>query len=473
MRSNSSPPFPFQRLVPLFGPAENHSWRNDNQDEEVEISLGRYQRLAKDLRPSTRRNTLYLQAIGEFSTGMSQAVELSREVLRAFFNLDTKLPQQTKATSVPRTKWRKSPLAGENWQQADAAYILDRILLPKKPKDALIVKALTSFDLWPGDHFNFVYGLASTEDQVALSSLWRLGDFDGTETQRRHALLRVAKTVTHEVAHSFGLDHCVEYACNLNGSNNAEEGDLQPLELCPTCLEKLAWNIGFDPLDHLVNLHQLCSRWGFTNEAARFEEMIDASTAVEMCDGESNFIVSAHGDHNFSHTWIEDRGTGLYGYLDNFVGVKAVMDACFDGSLNGARVEITYGEESGMAGAAEVAKTVATEDIVVVVDVTAYPTHSDLVIEKCADPWTYEFITKALAKADFSYEIFSDCGDPICQIDETDIYKQRTNRCILLGIPCEGGDYNAHAVRCRRASVSAATAALKLMFAHLQKLKRR
>lgn len=34
----------------------------------------------------------------------------------------------------------------------------------------------------------------------------------------------------------------------MNGSNSLNESDRRPLVLCPPCLKKLQWNIGFDAL---------------------------------------------------------------------------------------------------------------------------------------------------------------------------------------------------------------------------------
>jgi len=462
-----SAPFPFDSLRKHFNPPKNDKWRKGHPEEEVIKSLRQYQRQTGLIRPTSRRKRIYIQPMGDFTPGMSAAIDVSREALTSFFQLQTFVLPVKPSTCVSEVNWRNSPFEGEDWLQANADYILDHILTPVPPA-ALIVTGIVPFDLWPGDHFNFVYGLASLESRVAVSSLRRLGDFNGPTDVRIKALLNTVKIVIHEVAHSFTLDHCVEYACCLNGSNDEEESESQPLELCPSCLQKLSWNIDFDPLRHLVEMQRLCSRWGFRPEAQRFEELIAAATKISVSEGKPRFIVSAHGDHNFTHAQVELRDSFFYGTLDNFVGVKAVMDACFDGSLNGARVEITYGEETGMKGACEVAATVGSEDIVVVVDVTGYLTEKDLVIEKCSDPWMNEFIRTALSDADFTYEIFFDCGDPICQIDETNVYKQRTERCILLGIPCDGGDYNSHAVRCKPASIRAASQALKLMFRHFQ-----
>ncbi|KAL4817895.1 hypothetical protein BDW67DRAFT_18702 [Aspergillus spinulosporus] len=57
-----------------------------------------------------------------------------------------------------------------------------------------------------------------------LSALWRY---------------RILRTVSHELTHCFGLDHCVYYACIMQGSASLAEDARQPPYLCPVDLAKL------------------------------------------------------------------------------------------------------------------------------------------------------------------------------------------------------------------------------------------
>jgi archaemetzincin len=74
--------------------------------------------------------------------------------------------------------------------------------------------------------------------------------------------------LTHEVGHMFGLDHCVHYSCNMNGSNSMAEADTQPSHLCPVCLRKLHYTIGFDPAAYYEGLAEFHERVGMSEEAA-------------------------------------------------------------------------------------------------------------------------------------------------------------------------------------------------------------
>ena len=184
---------------------------------------------------------------------------------------------------------------------------------------------------------------------------------------------------------------------------------------------------------------------------------------------DSQLVVSCHADTGFPSHRLERRDGRCIGHLDNFVGVHAVMNAYFSGRMNspGLRIELTYGEETDMAGAYGVLETLSPGDVVVVVDVTGTLTDRDLVIEKCASPAMRSFVSAALDG--LSYEIHAGCPDPVSTCDETDVYRERLDEVFFLGIPCSGGDYNAGAVSCREASVVAASEALIRLLAEFDR----
>ncbi|KAH7106078.1 hypothetical protein BKA62DRAFT_688798 [Auriculariales sp. MPI-PUGE-AT-0066] len=59
-------------------------------------------------------------------------------------------------------------------------------------------------------------------------------------------LARVARTAAHELGHCFGLDHCVYFACSMQGTAGIAEDARQPPYLCPICVRKLSWATGFE-----------------------------------------------------------------------------------------------------------------------------------------------------------------------------------------------------------------------------------
>ena len=65
----------------------------------------------------------------------------------------------------------------------------------------------------------------------------------------------------------FSLAHCVFFRCILNGSNHLQESDSRPLSLCPVCLRKIQFSIGFDVLDRYDKLFNFYRRVGLDHEA--------------------------------------------------------------------------------------------------------------------------------------------------------------------------------------------------------------
>lgn len=172
-------------------------------------------------------------------------------------------------------------------------------------------------------------------------------------------------------------------------------------------------------------------------------------------------VFSCHADTGFDRHALERRADGvLYGHLDNFTGVYAVMSAYFSGRLNRdyLRIELTYGEEVDFAGALEVRETLRPHDVVFVVDVTGTPTKGDLVIEKCESPELRRFLETVLAG--MAVDIYPDCPDPVSDEDETDVYREAVRFTCFLGVPCFGGDYNDGRVCCRDASLAAMAEAI-------------
>jgi hypothetical protein len=173
------------------------------------------------------------------------------------------------------------------------------------------------------------------------------------------------------------------------------------------------------------------------------------------------FVISCHADTRFREHQLHRRPEGvIVGHLDNFAGVHAVMLAYFSGGLpaRGVRVELTYGEETGFAGAYEVRQTLRGWDVVLVVDVSAAPTEKDVVIEKCSHPRMRQLVERALAG--MSFDLHASCPDPVCNLDETDVYRDACPMTCFLGVPVVGGDYNAGVVSCRERSIRAAAEAL-------------
>lgn len=123
-------------------------------------------------------------------------------------------------------------------EQLNSQLLLDEIIRPLLEQDALGLMGITQRDIYPGDGWNFVFGQANTKEKIGITSFARYGDYD-TDSARQLVLNRLIKTTTHEFLHMLGLQHCIQFACVLNGSNSLDESDKKPSIICPECLAKL------------------------------------------------------------------------------------------------------------------------------------------------------------------------------------------------------------------------------------------
>ena len=154
--------------------------------------------------------------------------------------------------------------------------MLDKVLKPRLPKDAVAMIAFTAADLWPGEGWNYVFGQASLGDRVGVWSINRYGDPDAGDEAFRRCLLRTLKTASHETGHMFSMPHCTLYECNMCGSNHLPEADRHPLELCPHCLAKLCYATGADPAKRFQQLIEFYKAHGLKAEQEFCEKSLAA-----------------------------------------------------------------------------------------------------------------------------------------------------------------------------------------------------
>jgi archaemetzincin len=218
-------------------------------------------------RPSQDRHVIYLQPLGSFSPERSPSLDKLREFAAAFFAMEVKvLPPLAIETAKFTT--RRNPYTGN--AQILTSDVLN-FLKGRVPPDAFCILAVTMEDLYPEPSWNFVFGQASLRERVGIYSFARYDPAfygDPRRTGYETLLLRCScKVLAHEAGHMFGLAHCTYFNCLMNGSNHLAESDRRPLHLCPVCLRKLQWSIGFDALERYRALEHVNRAAGFIDEA--------------------------------------------------------------------------------------------------------------------------------------------------------------------------------------------------------------
>ena len=267
-------PSKFRKLLPLhtkLGKPRPGDWLD--QHHEPGQTFRQYVR-GRPVKPDRLRRIVYVQPLGEFSGTQRRIIEQTAEFMGAYFELPVKVREQLPLKLIPEKARRTHPTWGD--KQILTTYVLSEVLRPQLPKDACVLIAFTTSDLWPGSGWNFVFGQALLRGRVGVWSIYRNGDPDESGESYRLCLRRTLKTATHETGHMFSMMHCTFYECNMCGSNHRAESDRRALALCPHCLAKLCHATGADPENRFEKLIALCKANGLKPEHAFYERSLAA-----------------------------------------------------------------------------------------------------------------------------------------------------------------------------------------------------
>ncbi|HQZ65797.1 MAG TPA: archaemetzincin [Planctomycetaceae bacterium] len=226
------------------------------------------------VRRSREWNTIHICVIGVITPEQKRIIDTTREYLEVFFDTPVETGKQVPLSEIPAHAQRKHPQWGG--EQILSTYVLDDVLRPRRPDNALASLAFTASDLWPGKGWNFVFGQASLRDRTGVWSIHRNGDPGMNTESFQLCLRRTLSTASHETCHILSMPHCKQFECNLNGCNNRAEADRKPLHLCPICQRKLCWNLRTDLGTHLGKLEAFCRKHGFTEDAEWYRQAIEA-----------------------------------------------------------------------------------------------------------------------------------------------------------------------------------------------------
>ena len=211
------------------------------------------------------RRVLYVVQIGDLSKEQDEAFAAVADFLGRFYALPVRRLAPLPESVVPESARHESQWGVKQFRTGP---ILRDVLSPRVPPDAAGLLGFTATDLWPGEGWNFVFGQATWSQRAGLFSFCRL--FAGKWGAER-GLRRALAMSTHEVGHLFGMRHCTEWLCLMNGCNSLEELDRHPLWLCPDCLMKLSVASGADKEKHCRGLAGFCKERGLSKETEFYE----------------------------------------------------------------------------------------------------------------------------------------------------------------------------------------------------------
>jgi archaemetzincin len=239
-----------RRLASLYVPFTETDWSFRHPEERPQ-TLEAFQAQRTPI-SSPAAKTFYIQPLGTLDKADQRTVEETARLLEHWFGSPVK-------TLAPLSVAELPPSARQGTQLL-TGFLLNQVLLPKRPSDAIAVLGVTTEDLTPGAGWSFVFGQASLSEKVGVWSLARLKDRNGDQARTR---LRLFKLATHETGHMYGIEHCLVARCGMNGSNSIMETDRGPLAFCPECAAKLWHATGREPakwfreLETFARAHQL------------------------------------------------------------------------------------------------------------------------------------------------------------------------------------------------------------------------
>ncbi len=217
-------------------------------------------------RPTRARHTLYILPVGPANNEIFwRHLRSIRVFLETYLTLPVELLPAVELGNPPS---RLRPDSKEEVRQYEGRFLLKNVVMPCRPDDAFAILGLTLENLyaeddkeWPG-----LGGTWQSTPPAAIYSLWpfpeRVDQPDGASTERLARSLRIAAM---GAVHTCDLDPCRRYRCLLSQSTLDEH---ECIHLCPECLKKLRWNVGFDLVQRYEALRQLYARMGMKDEAA-------------------------------------------------------------------------------------------------------------------------------------------------------------------------------------------------------------
>jgi len=225
-------------------------------------------------RPDNIRKKIYLHPLGTFAKDNSPSMDILRDYARVYFAMDVEV-----LSAIPLRDELFTPRINHFTKKRQILTIdVLNYLRTRLPSDAFCVLVVTMEDLYPEPTWNFVFGQASLTERTGVYSFARYDPAFYGELRKSDygniILKRSCRILAHETGHMFGLQHCIFFRCILNGSNHLKESDSRPLHLCPVCLRKLQYSIGFDIVKRYQGLNEFYRKNDFNEETPWVEKRL-------------------------------------------------------------------------------------------------------------------------------------------------------------------------------------------------------
>lgn len=250
----------FEKLSDLDIPLEtpkSGEWLAEH--EETGQTFEEYEKL-KPIKPNNVKNKIYILPIGGFTRQEDSIVNATVVYLRLFYNIETVKMNGIKDDIVPKEMRRLNENGDE---QLNADYLIKKVISNYKPKDALVIMAITGRDLFPKPSWNYVFGLATYNEGVGVTSIAR---YEPNNKDFALGLGRTIKTSAHEIGHMFKMKHCTHALCVMNGVNSLSEDDTKPNTLCSVCLKKMDFNFGFNLKDRYQKILEFYQKYSLVED---------------------------------------------------------------------------------------------------------------------------------------------------------------------------------------------------------------
>ncbi|MGB2997162.1 MAG: hypothetical protein WBC59_00800, partial [Phycisphaerae bacterium] len=215
-------------------------------------------------RQTRARHTLYILPVGPTNEVFWQHLRSIRVFLETYLTLPVELLPAVELGNAPS---RLRPNSKEEVRQYETGFLLDNVVVPRRPDDAFSVLGLTLEDLYAENDKRWT-GLLGTwwsNPPAAIYTMWPFPDRVRSSDNRYTACLARSLCIAARGAvRTLGITPCRRYCCV---SNQVAPGE-RTIHLCPECLKKLRWNVGFDLVDRYEALRRLYVRLGMKDEAA-------------------------------------------------------------------------------------------------------------------------------------------------------------------------------------------------------------